>query len=760
MADTTGSNGDRKEFFAVGKPNVPGKVSHSLATGSAKFGTDVIVPNMLHAKFLRSPHARAQVKSIDTSKAKALPGVVEIITWDDPEIKALGGGAGIGGAGGGGMIDEMGAPMLDDIADMEDQEVGAIVVAESEDLCDEALRLLKIEWDVQPHILDPREGKKPGAPILRLNAKGEKTNVEVAKRNDGDIEAGFKQADQIIEFDWNLPYFSSHIPNPAGGVAWWYTDPWHSEGQSLWIEGAMQGRSHIANLYKLPQDKVTENTLFQGGKYCDWGLRKAVMVTPFLARRTGRPVRMTSTRQNMYDLAINQRYGHMKVGFKNDGTITAVQDTSVAAAGIRYSTNFGTVMDMRYGPFPTTKCPNLQIICEAVNTNTGKLYLSAQHCPYTWDTMTVAMQRIADKLGMDPIDIATKNIHGPSSPTDTSIPPSYQACVEKGRNEMNWKWHAPGAKKLPDGRMHGASFRYQMCPRHAFSSYACTVAVKDDGKVYLPTRGPVTGMFAIDAIALVVAEEMGARIEDVIVEFDPRASFTPVGGGSDGTTAAAWVAKEAAVACRKLLLETAAGGLRAKPEDLDIKDSKVFLKSNPGKGFQYSQFSGRDVAVTFTGKPPLSLWSLGMGKMLDTMNALFSEVAVDTETGEVEVLRHLIVADPGKVLRPTSLEGQLHQVMMFSEGTQLKEEFVFDQKTGVKLHTNMFEYRKPTIVDIGKVESHLLETRAGNAAYGANGISHSLANTHAIICAIQNAIDKWVDPPATPDKILKALGKA
>jgi len=149
-----------------------------------------------------------------------------------------------------------------------------------------------------------------------------------------------------------------------------------------------------------------------------------------------------------------------------------------------------------------------------------------------------------------------------------------------------------------------------------------------------------------------------------------------------------------------------------------------------------------------------------MGKMLDTMNALFCEVAVDTETGAVEVLRHLIVADPGKILRRTSLEGQLHQVMMFSEGTQLKEEFVFDRTTGVKLHTNMFDYRKPTIVDIGPVESILLETRAGNAAYGANGISHSLANTHAIICAIQNAIGKWVDPPATPDRILKALGKA
>ena len=773
MADISGTNGERKEFNVVGRANVPGKLSYAIATGKAKFGTDVIVSDMLHAKFLRSPYARARARSIDATAARAIPGVVEIIPWDDPELKALGGGAGMGGAGGAGVIDEMGAPMLDDWADMEDQEVGAIVVAESEELCDKALETLKIDWEVLPHIIDPREGKKPDAPIIhppligsgparKMGSKpAQPSNVQEARRNDGDVETGFKEADQILEFDWNLPYFSSHIPNPAGGVAWWYDDPLNGEGQSIWIEGAMQGRTHISTLYKVPLDKVQENTMFQGGKYCDWGLRKAVMITPFLARRVGRPVRMTSTRQNMYDLAINQRYGHMKIGFKNDGTITAVQETSVVAAGVRYSANFGTIMDMNYGPFPTTKCKNLQVICEAVNTNTGKLYLSAQHCPYTWDTMTVAIQRVADKLGKDPVEIATKNIHGPTGQDDPAIPPSYQACLDAGKKLVNWEWHAPGAKKLPDGRLHGASFRYQMCPRHAISGYNCTVSVRDDGKVYLPTRGPCTGMFAVDAIAMVVAEEIGAKLEDVIVEFSPRALFTPVGGGSDGTTAAAWAAKEAANACRKLLLEGAVSLFRgAKVEDLDIKDSQIFLKSDPQRSFPMHQFVGKEVAATFSGRPPAPVWSVGMGRLLDTMNVLFSEVAVDTETGEVEVLRHGIVIDPGKILRPTSIEGQLHQVMMLSEGTQLKEEFIFDNSTGVKLHTNMFEYKKPTMLDIGPTESLMIETRAGNAAYGANGISHSLANTHAIICAIQNAIGIWVDPPATPDKVLKALGKA
>ena len=142
------------------------------------------------------------------------------------------------------------------------------------------------------------------------------------------------------------------------------------------------------------------------------------------------------------------------------------------------------------------------------------------------------------------------------------------------------------------------------------------------------------------------------------------------------------------------------------------------------------------------------------------MNTAYCEVAVDEETGEVEILRFGVVADPGKVIRPTSLESQVDQVMYFSTGCQLLEDFIFDEHTGVQLNSNMIDYLKPTVLDAPPVEKEFLETRASNAAYGASGISHSLANTHLVIMAIHNAIGVWVDPPATPDKVLKALGKA
>jgi carbon-monoxide dehydrogenase large subunit len=196
-----------------------------------------------------------------------------------------------------------------------------------------------------------------------------------------------------------------------------------------------------------------------------------------------------------------------------------------------------------------------------------------------------------------------------------------------------------------------------------------------------------------------------------------------------------------------------------KPEDLDMKDGKVIVKADPSKGVPLGQAVRANLFATYSGRPPLALWNQ-QGRELDTMNVATCEVAVDTETGEVEILRFGVVADPGKIMRRTSLESQIDQVMDFTTGCQLKEEFIYDQRTGVRLSTNMFEYKKVSMLDMPRVDLELLETRAGNACYGSNGISHSLANTHLVIMAIHNAIGKWVESPATPDRILKALGKA
>jgi CO/xanthine dehydrogenase Mo-binding subunit len=787
MPDLAGVNGQRKEFRVVGKPNLPGKLSYAQATGIAKFGIDYVVPDMLHAKFLRSPYANARVISVDTAKAREIPGVVDILTWEDEDIKNLSSGGGFMGPP---------QPFLDNLADQEGAEVGVIVVAENEDICEEALRQLNVKWEVLPHVVDLREGRKPDAPVIRPpspepkggfggfgmgggNNPPKKGNVSYSNVNDGDIEKGFKEADHIIEYDVNTSSFSGHIPNPTGTVAYWFDDPYHGEGKSLRIEGVPWGHDQVARMNRVSADKVFQECMFVGGRYCDWGIRKSQQITPMLARRTGRPVRCVNNRYEMYDFNLNQRYVHLKVGFKKNGLITAIDDFSIADGGVRGSSSFGNTMDQTYGPYFTTRCQNVKQNMDVVDSNRGKMYVSGQHNPMSWDSLMVGIYLIAEKLDKDPIDIATLNLHGPTSQTDPNPVPSYEACVAAVKKIMNWNWHRSGAKKLPDGRMHGTSFRYNQCPRHSVSGYNPKLELRN-GVVHLASKGPIIGHYGLEANAMVVAEELGLEYEDISIDLDHHEIYRPFGGGSDGSTASSWALKECANILKKRILEAAIeeannppapsmfGGFGAKPapnplkglkpEDLDLQGGKVVIKADSSKGIPLTQIR-TNLFATYSGRPPAAVWTQ-RGKALDTMNVATCEVAVDTETGKVEILRFGVAADPGKIMRRTSLESQIDQVMDFSTGCQLQEEFIYDQKTGVKLSTNMFEYKKVSMLDMPRVDLELLETRAGNACYGANGISHSLANTHLVIMAIHNAIGKWVDPPATPDKVLRALGKA
>ena len=793
MADLAGVNGQRKEFKIVGKPNVPGWLSWSLASGVAKFGADYVVPDMLHARYLRSPYAYARTKSIDASKAKAIPGVVDVLTWEDPELRGAGG--------------------ITDYADYESMEVGAMVIAESEDLCEEALRALVIDWEVFPHTVDALDGKKPDAPVVRAfynpaaaakpkegaapkpspdgmggeavdPPKKGNSGFSFVNNNSGDVQAGFREADQIIEYDINTAAFCGHIPSPLGAVAWWFDDPFNGEGKSLQIEGVPWGHRSVSSANRVPADKVFQTCMFTGGRYCDWGIRKSQQIAPALARRTGRPVKCLQNRADQYDFSLNQRYVHMKIGFKNSGLITAVEDYSIADNGSTGNSNFGTTMDQNYGPYYTIKNKNVKQNMEIVDSNRGKMYSSGQHNPMGWDTLMAGLYFVAEKLGKDPIDIIKLNMHGPTSQDDPNPVPSFDACVATLKNDLKWDWHAAGARKLPDGRMHGISFRYNQCPRHSVSGYNPKLEYRN-GIVYLPSSGTHIGHYGLECNAMVVAEELGIDYNTVRIVNDHHETYRHYGGGSDGSTASSWSMKECANKLKKMILEAviedadnppvagfagsrggdakpaAANPFKGlKPEALDIVDGRVVVKANPSQGMPLAQACRFNLFATCANiRPPNAAWA-AQGRELDVMNVAVCEVAVDTETGAVEVLRFAVVADPGKVLRPTSFEGQIHQVMDFNVGCQLTEEFIYDRNTGVRLSSNMLEYKKVSMLDMPPVDLKVVETRGSNACYGGSGISHSLANTHLVIMAIHNAIGKWVESPATPEKVLKAMGTA
>jgi len=785
MPDFDGANGLRENFKVVGTPNLPGRLSYALATGVAKFGADYVMPGMLHAKFLRSPYANAKVLSVDTSKAWAIAGVVDVLTWEDEvfaEMRSSG--------------EAFGTPkvLLDNIADRAGVEVAVIVVAENEEICDEALRALEVEWEVYPHVIDLLEGRREDAPVVRPGENcppmfgrrdpdemnpPKRGNVYYVSLTSGDIDAGFKEADHILEYRLHLPAVAAHLPNPSGSVAWWSPGAYQGEGDNLYIEGAVREKDAISHTYGVPKEKTIQEGLFMGGKYCDWGLRKSQEITPLLAKRTGRPVRCVNTREDTFDFLMKERYIYIKVGVKNDGTIVAVDDFSIADGGARGSSGFGNVGDLMQAPYNTLRCKNVYQHMEIVDSNRGVMYVSGQHCPFNWDSLTIAIHLIAEKFDMDPIEVARLNLHGPESQDDVNPVPSFERCVEAGKKMMNWDWHKSGTKRLPDGRMHGMSFRYQMCPRHSGAIYRCKLEFRD-GVVHMPTQGPLFGTFTVECNAMVVAEELGIRYEDVSIDYDYREPFRAFGGGSDGTTASAWAMKECASKLKRQILEAAieyaenppspfrfgppppepGPFVGLTPDDLDIVDGMVIVKAEPDRAVPLNQATEQNLFATFTGRPPLAVWTTGeMGKILDVMNTAYCEVAVDTQTGEVEILRFGVAADPGLVIRPTSLESQIDQVMYFSQGCQLLEDFVYDKRTGVPLNNNMIDYKKPGMLDAAPVECEFIESRGSNGVYGASGISHSLANTHLVITAIHNAVGVWVDPPATPDKVLAALGK-
>ena len=796
MPDYTGANGLRENFRVVGKSNIPGLTSYALASGVAKFGSDFVVPDMLSAKILRSPYAHAKALSIDASAALKIPGVVDVVMWNDPLFKEVGFNP-IGGTRPAYLMNE---------AHHEGAEVGAVVIAENEDLCDEALRALKIEWEPLPFIADlKKQGIDPNYPAIRGPEWAEKYpyaapfmkttegltilnlhyaddppkvgNISWSNKIEGDMEAGFRDADLILEYDVNLHAVVSFLPNPPASVAWWF-DNMYRPGKNLHIEGAVSRRSAIATMYRLPDDNVIQEGLFQGGKYCDWGLRMSQEITPLLSKRVGRPVRCCNTRVETFQMCVNERFIHVKLGLTKDGLITAVDDKSIADSGAPGSSDMGTVNDRDYVSYYTLKCENISQRYTIIDSNRGFMHTCGQFTPYNWDVVTVGLAVIAEKLGKDPVELARLNLHGPDSKKDTRPVPSFEACIEAGKRLMKWDWRPAGTRKrLPDGRLHGTSFRYQMCPRHSMLSYFCKLEYRD-GVVHFPTQGPVAGWFATECFTMIAAEELGLNFEDIVVDYDYRAKHTDEAGGSDGVTGHGWIVKECANILKQKILESAAKEAQItmsrsgpfsmpkqsplkgyKAEDLEMMDGKVFVKSDPSKSVRFSQATSENITADYGGSSPLSAWAKGFGRILDTMNTSWCEVAVDEETGEVEILKYLVVADPGKVIRRTSLESQIDQAVFFSHGCQLLEEYILDPGTGVKLNGNMIDYRKPAMLDVRSSDKEVLETRSGDAAYGASGISHCLANSHLIMTAIHNATGVWVDPPATPDRLLKALGK-
>jgi len=422
---------------------------------------------------------------------------------------------------------------------------------------------------------------------------------------------------------------------------------------------------------------------------------------------------------------------------------------------------------------------------------------------------TMVMNRVAAELGMDPTEVALKNdgclghdmdwLNEKKKERGFEVRDSLKECIEKGKAEFKWDelWHKPGTRKLPNGRMHGVGFTWTH--EWSDSSGSGEIAIRierSDGTATLLGMHCDNGVDAENTYCQIVADELGMRLEDVHYNphFDPGFHLNSP-DSSSGMSVNGWVVRHAARILKQKILESATSPSSTtqrgsyppafpnmKPEELDIKESVIFVKSDPPRQMSladfvrlmaiqgplgYAEYLGSRYAWT----EPLFAYAYHVQYCEYNPNnprekfcrqAHFMEVEVDTETGEIFVTRVVNANDVGKVINRMSCEGQQYggSIMGMSRGKL--EEIIHDPVTGVMLNGNLIDYKVATIKDVCPISTILVETGMGYGPYGVIGIGEDIATVvpSLLAPAVYNAIGVWIDEfPITPDEVLKALGK-
>jgi CO/xanthine dehydrogenase Mo-binding subunit len=791
-----------KKYDHIGRRGIRRIDGYEKASGQALYAIDIALPGMLFAKFLTSPFPHAKIARMDTGKAEALPGVRGVLRYDDPELPAL--------ADLGGHVPNA-IPVLPRIAYFQGEEVGAFVAADTEAIADEALSLIEVEWEERPFVLDAVEGLKPDAPPANPETYPESNHYNEGSldvEQHGDIAQGFAEADRILEFSCSRLLHTWIGPERPCGVF-----RWNGENPEIWVK---QQRPYISKRVLsswfggIPMNKIQVHCPYQGASFGGWSQVPWNMGGQYcaglLARRLRRPIKwLFSRREDFYGGEMDEGSYFFRVGAKKDGTITAVEASAVL------SNHWFPVFGILRHFIENTKIPNLYGKLKAVQINKG--INVPTRCEQNSNAMdlTLVFDRVANALGLDPTEVALKNdgaeghdmewLNQRKAEAGFPVRDSLSECIAKGKSAMQWdkKWHPPGAKRLPNGRMHGMGFTWTHEWEDSAGSSEIGIRIeRTDGTATIFSMRADCGLNAETAYCQVAADELGMRIEDVHYVGQIDGGFyamTP--DSSTNMSVNGYAVRNAARLLKQKILEAAARprGVTSRgsfppafpgvrPEDLDIKDSTIYVKRDPSLRMAIGQFveaaglEGPMISQPEMGKgaqrssftEPLFAysWQVQQGAYSSTRfrlcrQAHFMEVEVDTETGEIDVIRVVNVNDVGKVINWEGCEGQQYGGTYMGVGRGKSEEVVYDPVTGVMLNGNLLDYKIATTLDIGTVDTILVETGMGYGPYGAVGIGEDVATVvpALILPAVHNAIGVWIDVfPITPERVLKALGKA
>ena len=742
-------------FRVIGRAT-PKLDAEAKVTGAAQFGADVRLPDALTAKILRSPHAHAVIRRVDTRAAEAHPDVHAVIDGSDLPAPIPG------------DFSKEGAAARTILARgrvfFHGQAVAA-VAAESEEAAEEALDMIDVEYEALPHVLDPEEAMTPGATVLHadLIPEGEVDRDEesgnVAEHlvyERGSVSEGFAEADLIVEREFRTQVVHQGYVEPDAEAAWA-----HPDGRiEVWAntQGIFDVRKDLAHALDVPTEDITVIPTEVGGAFGGKESVRLSAVCAALSRRAGRPVIGELTREEVIRSTGpgNATVSRIKVGVKRDGTITAISSRMVFDAGAFPGAPLRSALRRVYSHYST---PNLRV--DAYDVVTNKPHVSFYRAPGATPTafaLESVVDEAAERLGIDPLEFRLMNVSraGDPMPDGVTLPSvNLAALLEQVRTHPCW------TDPVEEGEGRGLAVGMWTMPGGTTS---CRIELASDGTVDL-VLGTVDLSGTRTSLAMVAAEALGLELDDVNVVMGDTdtATFSESSGADKVTYVTSKAVYEAAQELTGKLRSLAASEFGVPMDRVSFESKRLAVEGDARSQMTLAEAAGRAAAD----ETPL----FGAGRVTEVTGSVaiapnaavhVARVRVDRETGKVDVTRYAALQDVGLSVNPDQVEGQIQGGATQGLGWALTEEYVFSPD-GVVENATLLDYRLPTALDVPFFETVVVEAPSDDHPYGVRAVGQVpiVPPAAAVGNAVYDAVGvRLTELPMNPERVYRAIEAA
>ncbi len=762
----------KNSYVVVGK-NLPTVGAVEKASGEATFVDDICLPGMLYGVILGSSHAHARILSIDTSRAEQLPGVKAVITGKDLPDRKFNFNANLHD----GLADQL--PIEREKVRLVGDAVAAVAAVNLE-TAERALELIEVDYEVLPVLLDPEKAMEAGAPLIHESDPKKERNISLEINYDfGDVDGGFKEADYIFEHKFKTSHQVPSCMETHGCIARWDRDGRLTVWSS--VHGVSTRQRDLAKLLDVPYGNIRFIAHYVGGSFGGKiDMHSIEPIAAYLSKKAGQPVKMILDRAEEFTITRTRHPDiiELKTGVKKDGTIVArearfIQDNGAYnAIGPAVFHETGQLLSSYY------RVKNARVHGYLVYTN--KPYGSSFRGfgnPQAVFAIDSQMDIIAQKLGIDPVELRLKNATKPGDATAcnwivTSC--GLSECITKVASAIGWK--EKRSEKIKNRGVGLATcFHWGGGVRIGHVDFCnVIVEVSNGGQVYVYSGAVDVGSCADGMMAQVVAEELGVELKAVKIvtrDTDTCPPFPYV--ASPNTFVACGAAKASAADARRQILEAAAAIRNMNANDMSIANGYIYDKWSGEKimpvreATHYSyEVKGQPVIGNVRFNQGTTYYDMMTG--LDQLSPTYTfgahavEVEVDPSTGEVKLLEVAAAYDVGQAISPMMCEGQIMGGLACGLGFALTEDLKFDSD-GRLLNANYTDYKMFRALDMPqKLTALVVEIDDPRGPFGAKGVGE--ACTVPVAAAIANAIDDAVgvritELPITPERLLEHLNK-